>query len=693
MQDLLQDHSRQEFYWLGKDRIGTVKKGLKDSVQAVEVFGDVMNSIGPKNIVFEPIAGTYLDKIATLKELMWVPRIPEGEFAAVRQRWSVQSGPPGENPLQKNFKMVADANGGNYYFPLLLARGHSQLFRPGYDVASDELLFSLLRQAEKVGQTVVGTMKLHAQVVMQTKIMVVVPLRDPQEAIEGFVLGMFDLEEIVQQAISLLEPRGMQVLIVDRDRHGVGQLVDAYYSRLEQQPQNRMDLDHWQEWLRRQPYVVQETVQVANRMWQVNAIPIKNVLSGEEFPYTPWIILCGGNAITLIVAVFLFHIGRNLRERNRLYAELEQSTTKLRILFNQSPDTIMTVSREGTVLLSNRSEFRSMESMLGLHQPELLDWYFHALRKVYETGEMDHFQFPVTENEWCEVRFVPIRSEGRIAEVMILSTDISEKHAQQEQAIRHSRLASLGVLAAGMAHEINNPNNTIHFNIASLLKSWPDLCAVLQGYRQEHGEFSVGGVAVEHAVEMLPKLMESIKRNAQRIAMIVDNLKRMARQDKGDFSNKVDFIKVIRNVISILQHQIKRHTDHFEVALPAELPLMVGNTLQLEQLFINLLINALHALPDRAAAVKIVVTLSEDAHWVLVKVEDEGVGMSEQEQASMYTPFYTTKIDQGGIGMGLSIVWSIVQHHGGQIDTTSQPGRGTVISVRLPIGNTRIEPA
>ncbi|MBF0429518.1 MAG: PAS domain-containing protein, partial [Magnetococcales bacterium] len=640
-----------------------IQKGINDAIRKVNILGTLMQAKNVKPEEFEFLVSTLFSQINSIKHVLWIRETHDANREPV-VLWS-----------HEKYKKQLPS--------ILKARQSAHPVLPGYDFVEDHDLTALLQKAKSLDHSIVITQFISPRFSAQAEFTLLIPLLKTG----GYILALFDLEEIVQQAIRLLEPRGVRILILNQDHTGKKTVIDSYSSRLESTPNEPILTENWQSWLEQQKHSWQDTLTVNDRSLIIIATPTKNLLSGEGFPYTPWIILCGGIMITLIVSVFLLNMEKNLLEKNRLYTELKKSAIKLRILFNQYPDTIMTVDRHGTVLLSNRSEMDTMASMLGEDQQNLYEWYLQSLRRVYETGEMDHFQYPCSENNWCEVRFVPIRNEGEIDEVMILSADITEKFTQQEQAIRYARLASLGILAAGMAHEINNPNNTIQFNIITLIRSWPDLAAVLRKYREEHGEFGIGGVEVGRAMEMLPKLLESIKGNTQRIAGIVDNLKRMVRPDKGDMNYTIDLVKVIRNAVSIIQHPIKRHTDHFEVIISDDIPILIGNPLQLEQIFINLLMNALQSLPNREAAVKLLASLSKDGRWVSVQIIDEGIGMTEQEIANMFAPFFTTKAEHGGLGMGLSIVWDIVHRHGGAIKTESQPGQGTTITVWLPVSD------
>ncbi|MBF0296133.1 MAG: hypothetical protein HQL96_13165 [Magnetococcales bacterium] len=638
MRGQLDHHARLEFHWLARDRIGSLRQAIGSAIHVAELFGKLWHAQSPANQELEPLARIFFDQVNDLQDLLWMPS-PNDPVCRPMQISRI----PGRFPTAEEFR-------------------------------TDPILQAMLQRAGRLDRSVVAIPPSPTRAFL-----IAIPLHQP----EGFLVAGFDSGVILRKAMRALEPRGVDILILERDETGQERFIDFYTSRLKPLPDDSVHADNWRAWLARKPHREQETMPVADKEWTFLAFPVEQLRSGEQFPNIPWLILFGGILTTGLLVLFLLHMESSLREKHRLYSELKQSEIRLRILFNQYPDTIMTVDGNGTVLLSNRPDVHRMEDMFGTNT-ELRDWHAKALHKVHATGEMDHFHFPFSESQWCEVRFVPIRSETGITEVMILSTDITERLLQQEQAMRHARLATLGILAAGMAHEINNPNNTIQFNIDSLVRAWPDMAAVLRHHGREHGEYAIGGLPADRAMEMLPGLLESIRDNSRRITGIVNNLKHMARPDTGEQRYRVELHKVLRNVVSLLQHPIKRHTDHFEVTLPDDLPELTGNPLQLEQLFLNLLLNALESLHDRKGRVALDGFPSEDGKWVIVHVMDEGAGMTRQEMADMFTPFFTTKAAQGGIGMGLSIVWDIVQRHGGAIQADSQPGAGTTITVRLP---------
>jgi signal transduction histidine kinase len=306
---------------------------------------------------------------------------------------------------------------------------------------------------------------------------------------------------------------------------------------------------------------------------------------------------------------------------------------------------------------------------------------------VFHTGEPDHLQYSDPDSSWWEVRIVPLRVSGSVYAAMVIATDVTERRLLEAQAIRTARFATLGVLAASVAHEINNPNSAIQFNASVLRKSFDDIVPILRREAEEKRTFLLGGVPVDQAVDGLPKMLEGLLRNSQRIQNIVANLKHMARHDQGEYTQRVDLPNVLHSAYSILQHQIQKRTDHWGMDLPPFLPPLRGNAQQLEQVFINLILNALQSLPSRTARLWVTAKAEPDNAQVRVSVVDQGMGIKEEDLQSIFDPFFTTRPDQGGTGLGLSISQRIIQNHGGSIEINSQPDIGTEVTVLLPVAS------
>lgn len=270
--------------------------------------------------------------------------------------------------------------------------------------------------------------------------------------------------------------------------------------------------------------------------------------------------------------------------------------------------------------------------------------------------------------------------------------DVSERlrmeereRAFQAQLIHANKMTSLGTMASGIAHEINNPNNFILSNAQIIADVWSDLSMLLG----EDGCFDpdtvLGGLNFSEVQDLVPKLLKGIIEGAGRINTIVSRMKQYSRPVQQENKERVSLNRVVGFAVSMLEREIKKKTDHFESTLAENLPDISGYEEQLEQVLINLIHNALQALPDKHAAVRVSTRLNHNL--VEVVVEDEGEGISDSAKARIFEPFYTTKQEKGGTGLGLYISYGIVKEHGGDLRVHSHPGEGTMMTLLFPIIN------
>ena len=175
--------------------------------------------------------------------------------------------------------------------------------------------------------------------------------------------------------------------------------------------------------------------------------------------------------------------------------------------------------------------------------------------------------------------------------------------------------------------------------------------------------------------------------SADRVKHIVSDLEDFARQNPGEMADWVDLNQVAKKAIGLVANLIKKSAHDFETHFADRLPRFTGNAQRMEQVVINLLVNACHAVSGRSKGIFIVTGVDEASGWVFLEVRDEGLGMKPDILQRIKDPFFTTKRDTGGTGLGLSISDRIVQDHGGLLTFTSQPGLGTTARVAVPPGN------
>jgi PAS domain S-box-containing protein len=284
-------------------------------------------------------------------------------------------------------------------------------------------------------------------------------------------------------------------------------------------------------------------------------------------------------------------------------------------------------------------------------------------------------------------------NEGdRPAGILVTGIDITERRQATEQARRHEqqliqadKMASLGILVSGVAHEINNPNNFILLNGRICSRVWEDIQPILREYNESHGDFLLAGMPFSESQPKIGQLIAGIHEGAQRIKKIVQNLRDFARKDAGEMPAGVDVNSVVDSAVMLVRNLVDKCTARFTLDLDPSLPRVTGNFQQLEQVVINLLTNACQALPDRDRGVTVATRFHTASARLSLEVRDEGVGIPTKNLAHVMDPFFTTKQSKGGTGLGLSISYNIVKNHGGDLAIASQPGTGTTVTVSLPV--------
>lgn len=384
---------------------------------------------------------------------------------------------------------------------------------------------------------------------------------------------------------------------------------------------------------------------------------------------------------------------------------MSESEVRFRQIFEQSADAIFIFDADCKLIMDMN---QVASRMFGYSKEELLDTSPDFLLNDNERRAV-YRQAVSLNNEsgyWVDIMqarkkdgtalYVSVRcrliSLGEQNALLCTVRDISERVRAEKEAraieaklIQANKMTSLGVLVSGIAHEINNPNNFIMISSELLSRSWKDARPVLAEYHSEHPDFALGGVSYATMEGEIQGLLENITDGARRIRDIVNELKEFARDGGSAMRSDVDLNRVIAQATTIISHQIHRYTNSFHVDAQPDLPLVVGNPQQLEQVIINLLLNALQALPDKERSVRIRSFFDRDAQTACIEVHDQGSGIAEGVGPRIMETFFTTKRDSGGTGLGLSISQSIVRDHNGTLTFSSAPDTGTVFCMRIPV--------
>lgn len=275
--------------------------------------------------------------------------------------------------------------------------------------------------------------------------------------------------------------------------------------------------------------------------------------------------------------------------------------------------------------------------------------------------------------------------------------------------LQTEKMASLGQLVAGVAHEINNPMNFIHGNLKHLEEYNHNLLNLIQLYQHHYPE-PTGEIKTEiEKIDLpflqadMPRMLESMKVGTDRIRQIVSSLRNFSRADEADLK-VVDIHQGIDSTLMILEHRLKAHLSYPAIEIVKEygdLPLVECYPGQLNQVFMNVLVNAIDALEEinerrmeqgldhHLGQVTIRTSFQDSGHdsgWVRIAIADNGSGIPESIQQRVFDPFFTTKPVGKGTGMGMSISHQIVsERHGGRLSFYSTPETGTEFIIQLPI--------
>lgn len=275
--------------------------------------------------------------------------------------------------------------------------------------------------------------------------------------------------------------------------------------------------------------------------------------------------------------------------------------------------------------------------------------------------------------------------DGREAR-LVIANDVTEKEALRKQADQVSRLAAIGELAAGVAHEINNPNGMILRNLDFVADVLADALPLLE---PDSEDLQLGGLDYPLVCAQVPQLVEDMRRGAGHIRDIVRDLKDFSRVEGTVFHEPFELNEAVAAAARLLEGPLRKATDAFELQLAENLPQVCGNLRQIEQVVLNLMTNAIQALPDRRRSIRVTTFFDPASQQLVVEVTDQGKGIRPEHLEQLTHPFFTTRREAGGTGLGLSVSSRIVKQHQGQLTFESTLGQGTTARLRLPVAAQR----
>jgi len=425
-------------------------------------------------------------------------------------------------------------------------------------------------------------------------------------------------------------------------------------------------------------------------------------------------------------------------ERRRAVRALRETEVFYHSLVETLPQNILRKDLEGRFTFANQrlcSELgRSLKDILGktdfdFWPRDLAEKYRRDDRRVIESGQVldvvEQHITPQGETLYVQVMKTPlfgqdgkpigiqgifwdvsarIRAEEQLKEQHAALQELASSEHQAHEALKHTqsrlvqteKLASLGHLVAGVAHEINNPLSFVSNNVAVLERDLRDLLGLIDLYRQGEADLEKvqpdliekindldDRIDLNYSLTNLPRLIERTREGLRRIERIVKELRLFARVDEGDW-NEVDLNPGIESSINMVKGYARKRGVWLVMDLGA-LPTIRCRAARIHQVVVNLLTNAIDACKEDGGVVTVHTQTEPEVMGVRIDIQDNGCGIESAIRERIFDPFFTTKPVGQGTGLGLSISYGIIQEHDGRIEVQSSPGEGACFTIHLPM--------
>ncbi len=293
---------------------------------------------------------------------------------------------------------------------------------------------------------------------------------------------------------------------------------------------------------------------------------------------------------------------------------------------------------------------------------------------------------------WASVTASIIYDENRSPLYFIsMIEDITDrKQAEEEKAhleaqlLHAQKMEALGTLVAGVAHEINNPINKIMFDIPLLQKIWSDVIPILEEQVDKNPDKKYGGLTCDFIKENLPQLMSDIEMATKRVVRTVNNLKSFTKRSSITDKSEMELNTAVHNALRLIETTLKKSNISLELNLTKKSPMIEGNLQSIEQIIMNIAINAIQAIDHSGGIIRITTKLQRKNRRAFISISDNGNGVDQAIIGKLFDPFVTTRQAEGGTGLGLPITYNLVEAHGGEIAFTSKKGVGTTFTITFP---------
>jgi PAS domain S-box-containing protein len=391
-----------------------------------------------------------------------------------------------------------------------------------------------------------------------------------------------------------------------------------------------------------------------------------------------------------------------LQERQKIEAMLQQSRNTLRSVFDSISDPLIMVDDDLRIRMANRATVDYFQSadyldILGKPLPALAPEHFapgllNSMQSAVLRFEEASFESkgPEKSGKYEKVFIYPTHEEYRVSgSAIVRISDITREKILTIELIQQEKLATLGLLVSSLTHEINNPTSFILFNMPILRDYIGAMLPIVREQAEGRADFEIMGMSSDAFQEDVFKLLTNIQNGTERIRETVARFVGFSKKRTCEMKVPVDPGEPIEKAVSICRHEIQRTIRTFEVDVEPNRPTILADPWALEQVIINLLINASQVADKQDSRLRLnAYEENNGGNRFTIEITDNGCGMDEETKEKIFFPFFTSKKDGKGTGLGLYIVKGLIEEMSGRIEVRSEPGKGSTFSISFPVKET-----
>lgn len=384
-----------------------------------------------------------------------------------------------------------------------------------------------------------------------------------------------------------------------------------------------------------------------------------------------------------------------LRQRAEGRSQVERIKKRLQIFIDGVTESMFMTAGDGSIVIANRAaiefcDYCNFPDIIGKSINNILSPHYDVGEEITNalgTGLQTSFVLKRKDRGTIE-RFsiYPVLISGRYTgEDIILISDITKEKVLEQQLIHTEKLAALGLLVSGIAHEINNPNNFITFNVSILRTYLKAILPIVDDYAKTQSNFVLFDMTSTDFQKDVMKLIDAVEQGAKRISSIVRELREFSHKSDAEERFSIAPRELAEQVVAMCKNSALKANVEIDIIEENKLPVISLPMGTCEQALVNLVINAIHASDKDEAHVTIIIKKGLTwADYLTFIVKDNGKGMDEATRALIFDPFFTLKPRGEGTGLGLYISKMLINKLGGDITCDSTPGQGSVFIITLP---------